>query len=319
MSLNIAVYGADGSEWHIHGEDQGAEGVWLGQDQVEGLFDAPVRQTWDATAHQIGGTLQGMWVDVRDVSLGFHVEGRDGLDAAEVEDAFRQAFVYRQDRWDHSSVLTRIDVTSTWGTRSLDVQLYKEPDFNPGTDHIIADYANPILPLRAGQPYWYEDDVITAFESTATSASGFVDVENPSDVPMFPKWVVTRCQATLPDRSWAGAPGARVFGVDKLSGLNHSTRNILLPLLDSTHGGATVDLEHLVGDKLMIRDASDQNMLGQMPVPGVYFSYEYPSWLQPRTGSSGLPVSYTGAPAGGARIELHQPRRYSRPIGMRRW
>jgi hypothetical protein len=313
MTLLIKAYGANGNECTLHGPGAGAEGVWMAADQVEGFFDAPVRQTWDATAHQIGGTLQGMWYDVRDAMLGVHIEGRDGLDAGEVEDWFRQLFVYRPDRWDHDAVLPRIEVTSDMsGTRSLDVQLYKAPDFNPGVDHIVTDYANPQFPLRAGQPFWYEPDVVTFFESTSTSASGTLPASNPTDLPMYPKWNVTRCQATLPDRSWIGPPGARTFGVDKLSGLDHSARNILLPALTVDHGGATVDLEHLVGDKLMIRDASDQNMLGQMPVPGSYFSYEYPSHLQ----SKSMPVSYTGAPAGGARIELRQPRRWSRPLGM---
>ena len=128
---------------------------------------------------------------------------------------------------------------------------------------------------------------------------------------MYYKVVLTRCQATLPDFSWSGAPGARVPGIDKLSGRDDSARTILCPLLNATHGGATIDLEHLVGNTLMIRDASDQNMLGQMPVPGKYFTYEIPSHTPP----TNLPVSYTGAPAGGAMIRYIMPRRWDEPFG----
>jgi hypothetical protein len=73
MKLLIKAYGATGNECTLHGPGAGAEGVWMAADQVEGLFDAPVRQAWDATAHQIGGTMQGMWYDVRDLMLGVHI------------------------------------------------------------------------------------------------------------------------------------------------------------------------------------------------------------------------------------------------------
>lgn len=313
MSLLIKVYGWDHptDPWIVHGPGQGNKGVYLSQDQVKGLFEAPVRQVWDASAQQIGGTLRGMWRDVRDISLGFHVTDRAGpIDVALAR--FRKAFSYRKDRWDPNAVLPRIEVTSDLsGSRSLDVQLYEAPDFDPGTDPLVTGYGNPILPLRAGQPNYYAPDVITSFTAGTASASGTVTVSNPTPLPMYHKFVVTRCQATLPDKSWTGPPNARVPGVDNLSGRNDSARTILLPLLTALHGGATVDVEHLTADRLMIRDASDQNMLGQMPVPGMYFTYEIPSWTQAQT----LPVSYTNAPAGGAMIQCIQPRRWPEPFG----
>lgn len=313
MTLTIKAFGWDYPDdpWILHGEGQGNRGVWLSQDQVKGLFEAPIRQVWDATAQQIGGTLRGMWRDVRDISLGFHVTDR----VAPIDvtlSAFRKAFTYQVDRWDHNAVLPRIEVISDLsGARSIDVQLCDTPDFNPGTDPLVTGYGNPILPLRAGQPNYYTPDVVTHFTAGTTSASGLITISNPTPLPMFHKFVVTRCQATLPDVSWQGPPNNRVPGVDKLSGRDDHNRNILLPLITSTHGGATVDLEHLNADRLMIRDASDQNMLGQMPVPGQYFSYEIPSWTQEQT----LHVSYTNAPAGGAMIQCIQPRRWPEPFG----
>lgn len=315
-TLNVRVHGADGTVWPVHGDGSGSMGVSMGRDQVEGLFEAPVRQQWDASAQQIGGTQQGMWYDVRDISLGFHVLQRPGLPPVEkILSDFRNAFVYRVDRWDHDAVMPCIEVESDLsGQRFLDVVLHQQPDFNPGVDPIVRGHGNPILPLRAGQPFWYSADRVTSFTSTSAAASGTVAVSNPTPLPMFHKWVVTRCQATLPDISWAGPPNNRVPGVDKLSGRDDSNRSILLPLINDTHGGATVDLEHLNADKLMIRDASDQNMLGQMPVPGMYFSYEIPPWTQEQT----LPVSYANAPTGGAMIQLIQPRRWIAPVGGER-
>lgn len=311
-SLDIVVYGANASVWHVHGTDAGAEGVWLAKDQVEGVFEAPLRQSWDANARQIGGSLKGQWNDVRDLALGFHCVPTASKKVEQVEDEFRSAFVYREDEWDWNAVLPRIAVTSPrTPTRSLDVQMYSEPDFNPGLDPLVTEFATPIVKLRAGQPFWYAANVLSSWSTAAASGSGTVTVSNPSSLPMHAKWVMTRGQWTLPDRSWSGPPNARVVGRDKMTGRDDSARTILLPNITSAHGGATVDLAWLTGAELMIRDASNQTMLGQMPVPGQYFSHVFPSQLQSVT----VPVSVTGAPAGGAMVQLIQPRLYSRPIG----
>ena len=310
-TLTIRIHGADGSVWPVHGDGAGERGVWLSEDQVEGLFSAPIRQAWTSGAQEIGGRQEGMWYEVRDLALGFHVT--DSVRPVAVTDAlFRQAFVPRLDRWDHDARSPRIEVqTDLSGSRFLDVLQYDKRDFDPGIDPLVVGYGNPIIPLRAGQPSYYSDDEVSTFTSTATSASGTITVSNPGPLPMYHKFVLTRCQATLPDVSWSGAPGARVPGIDKLSGRDDSDRMILCPLLNSTHGGATIDLEHLISNTLMIRDASDQNMLGQMPVPGKFFSYEIPPWTPPTE----LPVSYTNAPAGGAMIRCIMPRRWDEPFG----
>ncbi|SDT94198.1 hypothetical protein SAMN04488548_13117 [Gordonia westfalica] len=38
--------------------------------------------------------------------------------------------------------------------------------------------------------------------------------------------------------------------------------------------------------------------------------------IPPYTPPTLLPISYTNAPAGGARAELHQPRLWTRPVGL---
>lgn len=307
-SLTVEVRGCDGSFWSVHGPGSGAEGVHMGHEQVEGLFDAPVRTAWVSSAHQSGGTMKGKWFEIRDMSLGFHVLG--GVGHADVDSRFRMAFDYREDEWDHDAELTHIDVTSEQsGTRTMDVQLYQAPDFNPGVDPLVLSHANPIVPLRAGQPMWYEPDVITAWSTAASSGSGTVIVSNPTDQPMRHKWIVTRGDWTLPDVSWQGKKGYRVPGVDKLTGRDDSSRAILMPTIGVLEGGATVDLDPM---KLMVRDAHDTNFLGRLPVPGQFFQYVIP----PYTPETELPVSVTGAPAGGAMVQCVQPRRWSRPLGL---
>ncbi|ORM21768.1 hypothetical protein [Prescottella equi] len=312
MSLTINIHGCDGSFWPVHGEDAGAEGVVLGKDQVKGLFDSPVRTSWVSSAHQSGGTMKGMWHEVRDLALGFHISSQvvAGGDQEEIGSRFRQAFDYREDQWDHDSRLAKIEVIAPSGTtRFLDVQLYEAPDFNPGIDPLVVMHENPVVPLRAGQPHYYEPDYVTTWSTTSTFGTGQIQVWNPTDLPMRQKWILTRGDWTLPDVSWEGPPGKREPGVSKLTGRDDRNRMILMPTIGALEGGAIVDLDPM---KLMVRDTADTNLLGRMPVPGRFFEYVIP----PKTQKQMLPVSVANAPAGGAMVKLVQPRRWSRPIGM---
>lgn len=309
-SMTINVHGCDGSFWPVHGEDAGVEGVVLGKDQVKGLFSVPGRTYWKSSQRQIGGTMKGLWYDPRDLSLGFHIAaGRvRGGDQEDIMSRFRQAFDFREDQWDHDAKLPSIEVIAPSGSsRFLDVQLYEAPDFDPGVDPLVAGHGNPVMPLRAGMPFYYEDPEITAVEFTSDGTAE-IEVENPTDQPMLIKWNGTRGDWTLPDVSWEGPPYDRRPGVSKLTGRDDRDRKILLPSITSLEGGVTVDLDAM---ELMIRDAANTNLLGRMPVPGRFFEYCIP----PKTQRQTLPVSVANVPAGGARMELIQPRWWSEPIG----
>lgn len=311
-SAKVEIYGCDGSYWCVHGQGAGEQGVYMAMGQVQGLFEAPVRTAWVSAAHESGGTMKGMWHEVRDMSLGFHVVDQHIATGAypEIESAFRQAFDYREDQWDWDAELARIAYTTEKSkTRSIDAQMYQAQDFNPGTDPNISGYGNPIVPLRAGQPMYYEKDVVTKWSTTGSSGSGTIKISNPTDQPMMHKWIVTRGSWTLPDVSWSGRKGFRKPGIDKRSRRDDRNRKILMPTIGVLEGGATVDLDP---KKLMVRDAAGTNLLGRMPVPGRFFTYLVP----PYTPETELPVSVTGAPAGGAMVQCVQPRRWSRPQGL---
>lgn len=311
MSLNIKIHGTDKSFWQVHGKGQGTEGVILSAEQVKGLFAAPVRTEWKATARGVGGRPKGRWFEWRDLSLGFHVAEQfveDG-DQEDIMSRFRQAFDYREDDWDPDARLAMIEVSTDTSTRFLDVQLYEEPDFDPGIDPLVTGYGNPILPLRAGQPFWYEQPHITHWSTDSTSGSGTVLVSNPTDQVMYQKWIITRGKWTLPDLSWTGPRRGRVPGPSKLTGRDDSERTILMPEITALHGGGVVDLDPM---ELMVRDAHGTNLLGQMPIPGMFFEYPIPPWT---TTPIPLPVTVTDAPASGAMVQLVQPRLWSEAIG----
>jgi len=88
-----------GTTFHVHGDQAGAEGVWLAAGQVDGIYDAPVKTTWKTGAFQEGSWQKyNKWLH-RDMSLGFHI--RDTFTEYELnESLFRQIFDYQLDPWE---------------------------------------------------------------------------------------------------------------------------------------------------------------------------------------------------------------------------
>lgn len=295
--LGIRIRKGD-TVFHVHGDKAGQEGVWLAHGQVQGIYDAPVKTTWKTGAFQAGSTQKSRkWLH-RDMTLGFHI--KDTFTSYEFnESLFRQIFDYEEDPWDEDYEPTVIEVeTSLSGTRKLDVLMYEQPDFDSDIDPQQQQYGNLILKLRAGQPFWYEDDVLKSFTAFTGSATGFIQVSNPTDQVMYQKWVLTRGTWTLPDYSWEGPRGARVPA---------STRTVSGIEITADNGGGVVDLDR---QELMFRDSNNTNLLAQLG--GKFFEHPIP----PYTPLQNLPVSYTSAPTGGATVQLRQPRRWSRPWGM---
>ena len=286
----------------VHGQGAGTEGVYLASGQVAGIYDAPIKSTWKTGAFQVGSTQKAIKRIHRDMELGFHI-GSTPLDSFEFnESLFRQIFFYERDQWSTTPKDTTIEVqTEMSGLRKLDVLMYEEPEFAASVDPLMQQYGNLILKLRAGEPMWYEDDVITQFTSDATSASGTVTVSNPTDQIMYYKWIVTPGIWTLPDFQWQGDPGERMPG-----GPNAS-RMINDITITPANGGAVIDLDR---QELMYRDLAGSNILGQIGASKI-FNYPVP----PYTPEFDLPVSYKGQ-VGGATVQLVQPRRWSRPYGL---
>lgn len=306
--LSIFVHGGDGSSWQVHGP--GAGPVRLAFDRVKGLFDPPVRTAWASGARQRGGRPRGHWYDPRDVELGFHILAQliPGGDQESLMSEFWKAFRYREDDYDWDAVLPRVQVVSDKSDRYLDLQLREQNEFDPAMDPLRSGYADPTIKGRAGKPFYYEPDVVTTWSTSASSGSGLIEVSNPTPLPMFQKWILTRGDWILPDRSIEGPAHHRYFGRSKRTGRNDSTRSIPMAPIGVIQGGATVDIDP---DELMVYDAHGTNLLGQMPIPGMYFEYEIPPYTQKLM----LPISVSNAPAGGAMAKLVQPRLWPLPIG----
>jgi hypothetical protein len=286
--------------FNVHGPLAGAEGVYLAAGQVHLLYETLVKTTWKTGAFEAGGRPKGVKWLAKDCNLGFHI--RDTFTEYELNDSlFRQCFDYIPDPYDPNAPPTTIEVdTDLSGTRKLDVLMYETPEFDPDLDPIMQQYGNYIFKLRAGQPFWYEDDDVSTYTAGAGSGAGTVIGWNPTDQPCYHQWVLTPASWTLADYQILGARGARIP-----AGPN-AARTVGPIVITTANGGGVVDLD---GSHLMFRDANNTNLMGQMA--GKFFIYEIP----PYTPHTELPVSYSGA-SGGAMAQLVMPRRWSRPWGL---
>ncbi|MBM4567674.1 hypothetical protein GS982_02160 [Rhodococcus hoagii] len=304
MAFTISVLGAGGGpETVVSGPGDIASPFVLGEDQVKGLYHAPVESEWKRARRQRGGSLAGVENPTRDMQLGFHIRGDARMSFAEAEDLLRSCFTYRLDPWWPGDTLARIAVESGDDYRTLSVQMYQEPEFAPQIDPEKLRYGNVFYRLRAAQPFWESVPDVTHWETSGTSGSGTITVSNPTDVEMFQTWVLTRGTWTVPDVSWTGRPRRRTPG-----GL-YGSRSIPLKPVTSTHGTLTIQLDPM---HVMMQSANGTNVMGEVG-GGYYFMHTIP----PHTPKTQLPISVTGAPAGGARAELHQPRLWSNFYGGR--
>lgn len=319
----ITGKGPDGEATFVtHGEHAtlgpcGRQGVWNAEKQVKGIWDSPIKTTWKTGAFQDGSEQKAKkWLH-RDMDLGFHITETRRLEpdppgplgAEENESHFRGIFAYDEDEWDDAPEPTTFHLlTDQSGERKIDMLMHDTPDFEADQDPIMHQYFNLILKLRAGQPFWYEydldgrDPALMSFDEGAPGAGTLtVTVSNPTDQPMRHKWSLTRGVYQMPDFSWRGGKKNR-----HPAG-TFADRRIPVTVTD-VQGGAVISLDK--AKDLMIRDLNYTNMVPTLG--GKLFSHVIPPYTQPQT----LTIPYTDAPAGGCRIELWQPRRWSRPWGL---
>lgn len=303
--VDITLIDRYNTRWLVHGgrSKRQRPGITIGEGQVDGIYDAPLETEWiDDT--DMGAIPVGARYLPRDITLGFHISDELGGSAfgGQLESQFRRVFSAQRDPWDPGFRHARIEaVTDMSGRRWLEVQMREATETDMKVDPVSRKYFNMVYHLRAGMPLWESKKTVEAFEGAGASASGMIEVSNPTDMPMRHTWRLTRAQWTLPDPSWQGPEGKRVPAGE------HADRTVPLPQIEVSDGGVVITRERR---KLHAKTFTGANFLARMN--GNWLRFDIPPYT-PRTE---LPISYTGAPTGGARAELHQPRLWSRPWGM---
>lgn len=302
--LDIAIIGANGHRLDVSGRNAGAQGVVIKAGQLQGILNPPISPEWTRAARERGGRFKSVTYPWRDIAMGLHLFGDEGpMDIEQLDGLLDQMITIAPDEWDEDEQLARIVVKSRKDVRRLFIQRYDTTDLDPEFDPTLEDeqYLNPIYKVRSAQPFWEGRTIVTNFEATTTSASGTIAVSNPTPITMIQTWVVTRAQWNIPDVSWKGKKGKRYPGG------THADRIVPLMPIDSVHAGARINYDPM---RLMLESWSGTNLLGEN-AGRQFFMHKIPPYT-PRTL---LPISYTGAPAGGARAELHQPRLWPKPFG----
>ncbi|MCP2276446.1 hypothetical protein APR11_001580 [Nocardia amikacinitolerans] len=286
----ITLTGVDGSVWTIAGHGRGREGVDLAT-SPSGLYDAPVTTIWNQSAFQVGSSFGGYRTNKRDIVFAVNVFEAGGRSWEAVDSAWRKAWAY-----DRDATLT---ITTDYGTRSLKLRMSEQPDFKPDKDPHLKRQGKVVMTCIAGNPWWVESDVTSTWTSTIDttganmSQQGTVSIANPTDQPMWLKWV---CSApgkwTLPDFSWGA--------VDR-----DEARTITLPMTAAGQA-LTVDTDPM--EEMIV--AADRSQIWAL-MNGVSFLYPVPAY----TPATDVPVKVAGAPTG-ASVMVVQPRNWSRPWGL---
>ncbi len=300
QGVRVEIIGQNGEYLCVHGDREGNEGVYLGEKQVAGIYDAPEKQTWKAGARTIGAKARGRKILARDLELGFLCVDTSDRSAEENEAYLIQAIGFELDEWDDDATYAKLRITSSMsGSRDLDIVQYEEPDLSPDHDPVAVQFINPVLKMRSGNPDWYTDDVVS-LGIWADDGWQQMTVENPTPRPMMHKWVGTPGTWMLPDFSWRGPRGNRYPKGD------YSDRYISCPEITAADGGLWIDTDKT---ELMARASNDTNILARFG--GQFFMHLIPPYTQRQT----LPVYCSNVPKGGAQLRLIQPRRWPRPWG----
>ena len=296
----IELFGQDDQLLTVHGDGEGDRGVYLAEDPA-GLWWTPEKQTWTSGARAIGSKQKNRKILHRDMELPFLVKATAAHTFEDNLSYLMQAVGFEPDPWDDDAKYARVAVTTEMsGTRYLDIVQYKEPDFDPAQDPIGHQFGEITLNVRVGDADWYGETVVESYEFT-DNGSAEIWVENPCPRPMLHFWRVTEGKWFIPDYSWRGKRGFRRPG--------GSDENRYVTVEVEEVDGVT-EIRPADRSRLMIENEHETNILGRQSSRG-FFLYEIP----PYTPRQPLTVELQNIPGWGARVELHQPRRWTAPWG----
>lgn len=231
MKTIVELEGVNGEWFTIAGDQAGDRGVWLATG-VSGLFDPTVKASYEEPGNYPGARYLSHRVLRRDLIFAVHIMSDGGETWLSRDSEWRKAWSFDRD--------CKLYVTTQEsGTRWLKVRLFESPEVDTETDPNGRTLTTVKMVTVAGDPFWYQDDVVyTATTKTDTSFDPAVlpwpwpqnipsetitikvDPEdgrgglNPTDQYIFPKWTVpgsshAPSKPYVPGLEWLGAPTSR--------------------------------------------------------------------------------------------------------------
>jgi hypothetical protein len=222
----------------VHGEwwnlTEGDRGVWLGTDP-KGLYDPPVKTVYEDPGNYPGSRFLNARILRRDITFGVEI-----LHDAEVGE---NSWISRDSEWRKAWSFDKdceLHITTPEsGTRRLKIRLGESIEVGMFTDPRGNTLNGALMTCVAGDPFWWEDDVV--YSAVTTTDTTFdpnplpwpwpqedlptetltIDVDpsdghgglNPTDQPVSLKWTVpgsTEAPALpyVPAIPWLGAPNS---------------------------------------------------------------------------------------------------------------
>ena len=231
MKTTVELEGVNGEWFTLAGDQAGDKGVWLATG-VSGLFDPPVKASYEEPGNYPGARYLSHRVLRRDLVFAVHILSSGCETWLSRDSEWRKAWAFDRD--------CKLYVTTEEsGTRYLKVRLFESPDVDTEMDQNGRKVTTVKMITVAGDPFWYQDDVIyTATTKTDTSfdpavlpwpwpnnipeetVTITVDPDdgkgglNPTDKYIFPKWTVpgsshAPSQPYVPGLPWLGAAASK--------------------------------------------------------------------------------------------------------------
>ena len=226
----VELEGVNGERFTLAGPNAGNKGVYLATG-VTGLFDPPVKASYEEPGNYPGARYLSHRLLRRDLIFAVHIleDGNDSWLSRDSE--WRKAWAFDRD--------CKLYVTTQQsGTRWLKVRLFESPDVDTEMDPNGRTVTTVKMITTAGDPFWYEDDVVyTAVTKNDTTFNPYnwgwpwpavptetltITVDpadgkgglNPTDQYIFPKWTVpgstyAPAMPYVPGLPWLGAPKSR--------------------------------------------------------------------------------------------------------------
>ena len=228
MSTIVELEGVNGEWFTLAGPEAGDKGVYLGTG-VTGLFDPPVKPVYEEPGNWPGARYLNHRILRRDIVFGVEILDDRSDSWLSRDSEWRKAWAFDKDAKLHVT-------TEESGTRTLKVRLGESPDISWYTDPTGMTVNRAAMTVIAGDPFWYEDDVVytavctkdtrfdpgTYFTTPDVGRLPFEDLVirvhpedkrgglNPTDQPVFPKWTVPGSTENIPDFPWPFPPGVEI-------------------------------------------------------------------------------------------------------------
>ncbi|BBC53745.1 minor tail protein [Mycobacterium phage JF4] len=234
MDTLVELEGVNGEWFTLAGPGEGDRGVYLGTD-VKGLYDPPVKVVYEEPGNWPGSRYLNHRILKRDIVFGVEIPNDAAIGP--------NSWLSRESEWRKAWAFDRdcklYITTPESGTRYLKLRLAESPEVSWFTDPRGNKINRTVMVCVAGDPFWYQDDVVyTAVTQTDTTFNPnplpwpwpkeqlptetltiTVDPSdgkgglNPTDQPIWLKWILPGsteepAEPYIPGVPWLGAPNS---------------------------------------------------------------------------------------------------------------